>query len=136
MGKLLVLSFLVLVCFRGFNGCLEEERKALLALKEDFVEPLFHDDYDNSDDHSVLPSWINNPQSDCCQWERVTCNSTTGHVIELSLDKLRLCNPWEETISASWKISLFQPFEQLRILNLSFNCLPDWNTTTGILLYF
>ncbi|OMP01446.1 hypothetical protein COLO4_11877 [Corchorus olitorius] len=121
--NLLVLSFIILVFFEGCNGCLEEERKALLELKKAFVD---------DSHHSLLPSsWnIQDPESssDCCSWERVTCNSTTGHVIELSLHELKL----GEATSVNWnQISLFQKFEQLRVLNLSSNHLPNWNTTAG-----
>ncbi|OMO54432.1 hypothetical protein CCACVL1_27808 [Corchorus capsularis] len=123
---LLVLSLIALVFLEGCNGCLEEERKGLLELKKAFVN-----EYSND---SLLPSsWknIHDPEStttDCCSWERVTCNSTTGHVIELFLQELKL----GEATSGNWnQISLFQSFEQLGILNLSSNYLPDWNTTAG-----
>ncbi|OMP01415.1 hypothetical protein COLO4_11886 [Corchorus olitorius] len=112
MGKsLLVLSFIVLVFFDGHNGCLEEERKALLELKKAFV--------DDSDDSLLPSSWknIHDPESnsDCCSWERVTCNSTTGHVIELSLRHLKLGEAAIVKTSGNWsQISLFQSFQQLR----------------------
>ncbi|OMO54407.1 hypothetical protein CCACVL1_27813 [Corchorus capsularis] len=123
MGKyLLVLSFIVLVYIKGCNGCVDEERKALLELKKVFV--------DDSDDSLLPSSWnIHDPESDCCSWERVTCSSTTGHVIKLALHDLKLGEP----TSGNWnQISLFQSFEQLRILNLSSNYLPDWNTTADM----
>ncbi|OMP06469.1 hypothetical protein CCACVL1_01557 [Corchorus capsularis] len=128
MGKyLLVLSFIVLVYIKGCTGCLEEERKGLLELKKVFVD---------DSHHSLLPSsWnIHDPESssDCCSWERVTCNSTSGHVIELSLHDLKLGEAAIVKTSVNWsQISLFQSFEKLRILDLSSNRLPDWNTTAG-----
>ncbi|OMO54433.1 hypothetical protein CCACVL1_27809 [Corchorus capsularis] len=110
----------------GCNGCLEEERKALLELKKAFVD-------EHSNDSLLPSSWnIHDPESDCCSWERVTCNSTTGHVIELSLHHLKLGEAAIVNPSANWsQISLFLSFEQLRILDLSSNRLPDWNATAG-----
>ncbi|OMP01420.1 hypothetical protein COLO4_11893 [Corchorus olitorius] len=127
MGNWLLLSFILLFCIEGNNCCLEEERKALLELKKEFVHSFLGI-------NTVLTSWIDNPKNDCCFWERVTCNSTNGHVIELSLHSL-IQDEGEGVVlksSANWdQISLFQNFEHLRILNLSFNQLPDWNVTSG-----
>ncbi|KAH9699662.1 Receptor-like protein 13 [Citrus sinensis] len=62
--------------------------------------------------------WVNDENySDCCQWEGVECNDTTGRVIELDL---ALTRNWE---SAEWYMnaSLFTPFQQLESLDLSLN---------------
>ncbi|TKY66044.1 Receptor protein 12 [Spatholobus suberectus] len=50
------------------EGCWKEERKALLVL--------------NSRLGHLFP-WIDS--SDCCQWEQVECNTTTGRVAKLDL---------------------------------------------------
>ena len=49
----------------GYRSCLEKERKGLLEL--------------NAYVNSEFPyDWPNDTDSDCCQWERVKCNFTTG----------------------------------------------------------
>ncbi|XWS10797.1 hypothetical protein CRYUN_Cryun38cG0028700 [Craigia yunnanensis] len=70
-------------------------------------------------DDYLLPSWVEDPESDCCRWERVRCNSTTGRVIELSL------NGFEGEYLA-WNITLFLPFKELRSLDLSDNNIDGW----------
>jgi hypothetical protein len=77
--------------------------------------------------HALLPSWIDDKKSDCCGWERVTCNSTTAHVIKLSLYNLKEEDPYNNR----WllNVSLLVPFKELTTLNLSGNairgCLPN-----------
>jgi hypothetical protein len=75
---------LVLVHF-GINGCFgcwDQERTALLQLKAsmiNYTSNYFYDDY--------FLSWDSaNTESDCCDWERVKCNITTGSVIQLYLN--------------------------------------------------
>ncbi|WVY98928.1 hypothetical protein V8G54_031079 [Vigna mungo] len=52
-------------------GCIEEERQALVNIKESF-----------KDSSSRLSSWKG---SDCCQWKGVGCSNISGHVIKLDL---------------------------------------------------
>jgi hypothetical protein len=70
---------LVLVQF-GINGCFgcwEQERTALLQLEASMIN--YTDEYSN-----YFTSWDSaNKESDCCDWERVKCNITTGRVIGL-----------------------------------------------------
>ncbi|KAG2725035.1 hypothetical protein I3760_01G048600 [Carya illinoinensis] len=78
--------------------------------------------------------------SDCCGWEQVTCNSTTGHVIELSLNNLMQDPHCDDSYyfqderlkyEERWllNVSLLEPFKELRSLDLSCNamdgCIPD-----------
>ncbi|KAL1293962.1 hypothetical protein AAHE18_19G106800 [Arachis hypogaea] len=53
-------------------GCLEEERQALVMLKASFKDP-----------SSRLISW--EEKHDCCQWNGVSCDNVTGHVVKLDL---------------------------------------------------
>ncbi|XP_028087615.1 receptor-like protein EIX2 [Camellia sinensis] len=52
--------------------CMESERQALSAFKQDLVDP-----------SNRLYSW--EVEDDCCKWEGVVCNNLTGHVLELHL---------------------------------------------------
>ncbi|OMP01419.1 hypothetical protein COLO4_11892 [Corchorus olitorius] len=119
MGKgLLVLSLIVLVFIKGHNGCLEEERRALLELKKAIVESSSDEDDGNQSNDSLLPSWIYDPRSDCCLWERVTCNSTTGHVIELALHELVQTSAF--TNSTVKSLSALKSLESLSLRNNGF----------------
>ncbi|KAI4297592.1 hypothetical protein L6164_037477 [Bauhinia variegata] len=112
----LILTEVIVVQICGNNGCFQEEKIALLEYKE-FIK--FH----NYSIQSFLSSWVNDPSSDCCTWKRVTCNSSTGHVIHLSLDGSR--QEWARcyfAASLDLNLSMFQPLKELKSLNLSFNC--------------
>ncbi|KAI4299906.1 hypothetical protein L6164_033327 [Bauhinia variegata] len=108
--QLLFAVFVVQIC--GNNGCFQEEKIALLEYKE-FLK--FH----NNSVQFFISSWVNDPNSDCCTWKRVTCNSSTGHVIHLSLDGS--LQEWERCF-LDLNLSVFQPLKELKSLDLSFNC--------------
>ncbi|XP_054782615.1 receptor-like protein 1 [Prosopis cineraria] len=81
--------FLVLAHTLGIKCCVREEREALLNIKA-----YFHENYDDPLVDQRLSSWVTDPNSDCCTWERVTCH-------------------------ASSDFSLFQNFKELTSLNFS-----------------
>ncbi|KAI3773421.1 hypothetical protein L1987_47948 [Smallanthus sonchifolius] len=62
--------------------CIEEERKALLEIKTSLINS-----YGYEADVIVLPTWVDH--GECCDWERVKCNKTTGHVTTLLLKNLK-----------------------------------------------
>ena len=75
--------------------------------------------------------------SECCEWERVTCNSTTDHVTHLSLH-----NIWEiERVDCLYfmpwflNASLFDALKELRGLDLSLNAIGGWIEHKGMLIY-
>ena len=114
-----VMLLLVQSCIDGCFGCWEQERMALLRLKASINDP-------NSD---ILSSWNSvNKDSDCCDWERVACNITTGRVIQLSLD-----STWTKAYSYL-NASLFLPFEEIKYLNLSFNWFCGWIPNEGLFI--
>ena len=152
--KWLLWGLIVLVHLHGHRGCFEEERMGLLEIKEEFVRSTPNA---TIRDHLfpstvrvyILPSWVDDHKSECCEWERVTCNSTTGHVTHLSLH-----NIWEfdtklvEELNGyffvisnfkdmAWflNVSLFESFKELRSLDLSFNAIGGWIEHKGILIY-
>ncbi|KAL3714171.1 hypothetical protein ACJRO7_006156 [Eucalyptus globulus] len=79
--KVLVLVSLLLILDNAYvclcrNGnsssiCFEEERNALLQLRQSLSDP-----------SHVLPSWNG---EDCCRWIGVTCNRANGHVVKLQI---------------------------------------------------
>ncbi|XVF65716.1 hypothetical protein PTKIN_Ptkin09bG0272100 [Pterospermum kingtungense] len=108
-----MMSMLVLGA-RLSNGCLEQERLAFLQLKSFFK------------DLDALYWKKEEEGSDCCQWELVECNITTGRVISLSLDYT--LDPIEK-----WYLnaSLFLPFEELRSLYLNGNHIAGFMENEG-----
>ncbi|KAM4113349.1 hypothetical protein ACJW30_05G214000 [Castanea mollissima] len=99
----------------------------LLEIKEEFVRSTPNATIrDHLSPSWVLPSWVDDHKSECCEWERVACNSTTGHVTHLSLH-----NIWEfDEYFYIWRwflnASLFDTFKELRGLDLSFNGIGGW----------
>nr|XP_023871747.1 receptor-like protein EIX2 isoform X2 [Quercus suber] len=57
-------------------SCIEQERQALLKIKEDLI-----------DDYGHLYSWsAEEGLKDCCKWGGVRCSNQTGHIIMLNLN--------------------------------------------------
>jgi hypothetical protein len=99
-------------------GCLEEERIALLQLKDSLNYP----------NGTSLPSWMK-ADANCCSWELIECNSSTGRVTELGLGGV-----WNPELG-DWYLnaSLFLPFQQLNVLSLSNNRIAGWVEKKGLL---
>uniref|UniRef100_A0A3N7ERQ6 Leucine-rich repeat-containing N-terminal plant-type domain-containing protein n=1 Tax=Populus trichocarpa TaxID=3694 RepID=A0A3N7ERQ6_POPTR len=97
-------------------GCLDEERIALLQLKDSLNYP----------NGTSLPSWIK-ADAHCCSWERIECSSRTGRVTELYLEETRN----EEMGDWYLNTSLFLPFQQLNSLSLWGNRIAGWVEKKG-----
>ncbi|KAI9401103.1 hypothetical protein POPTR_001G065318v4 [Populus trichocarpa] len=100
--------FVTMVSLQGWLplGCLEEERIALLHLKDALNYP----------NGTSLPSWIKG-DAHCCDWESIICDSSTGRVTELDLEGVRDRELGDWYLNAS----LFLPFQQLNGLYLTAN---------------
>ena len=87
-------------------------------------------------DH-LLPSWVDDQKSECCEWERVTCNYTTGHVTHLSLHIIWEIEWVDYLYFMPWFLnaSLFDTFKELRGLDLSLNAIGGWIGHKGLLIY-
>ncbi|KAF3675989.1 putative DNA-directed RNA polymerase 3, chloroplastic-like [Capsicum annuum] len=84
--------------------CIENEKKALLKLKENLT-----------DSSGRLSSWID--QENCCQWHGVTCDNKTGSVVKLDLrNQLSRNNGLGGEINPS-----LLELKKLRYLDLSMN---------------
>ena len=120
---------LVLVHF-GMNGCFgcwEQKRIALLQYKASTI---------NNANEYYFSSWdLGNIESDCCKWERVKCNITTGRVIQLALNST--ISYWSGESGGGWyfNASLFLPFEELQYLDLSENYIRGWVPNEGTKVY-
>ncbi|XP_021298490.1 probable LRR receptor-like serine/threonine-protein kinase IRK [Herrania umbratica] len=98
-----------------------EERVSLLQFKA-YAKSSCPDNADH-----VLPSWVeDDPESDCCLWEGVTCANHTGHVIELLLVDIVGTSDCGDNKLSLLNISIFQPFKELKVLNLSNNWINGW----------
>ncbi|KAH9681774.1 Receptor-like protein 15 [Citrus sinensis] len=92
----------------GTEGCLEQERSALLRLKHDFFNDPFN-----------LENWVDDENhSDCCKWEGVECNTSTGRVKALYLSSKR---QFLYSTAGQLNASLLTPFQQLETLHLDSN---------------
>ncbi|XP_022885514.1 probable LRR receptor-like serine/threonine-protein kinase At4g36180 isoform X2 [Olea europaea var. sylvestris] len=124
MGSLpmncLLLAFTILLQINGFHGCIEEERRGLLEIKT-FFQLM------NGEAYTSLLSWIHGKESNCCNWERVICDPTTGRVVELDLTTLRIL---KSNDPQDLNVSLFFPFKEIRILDLTGNYLWTSANTT------
>ncbi|KAK3213060.1 hypothetical protein Dsin_017766 [Dipteronia sinensis] len=112
-----VVVFIIIVSLesRWSEGCLEQERFALLQLK-----PFFNLDWVEGDHNS-----------DCCQWDRVECNNdTTSRVISLDLSYTR---GWSDMGEWYLNASLFSPFQQLQTLDLYGNRIAGCVENEGLL---
>ena len=108
--------------FGSSSGCFPEEKASLLDIKAAYSN------------ESLLPSWVDDPKSNCCAWERVTCDSSSGHVIDLSLQNLRNRNVYlvcSDSARLNW--SLFLSIKELTSLDLSYNCFEDFIWKGGTL---
>ncbi|KVH75738.1 receptor-like protein 1 [Cynara cardunculus var. scolymus] len=128
---LILITILILMVCRIDGGCIEEERKVLLEIKTSLIDSNF------LDLNGFLLSWVDDGSigGECCDWERVTCNTTTGHVTNLTLrNMVGLPEQFYEDCKSIWplNVSVFLNFKELTSLNLSWNCLDNNIVNTGL----
>ncbi|XP_027930231.1 receptor-like protein 56 [Vigna unguiculata] len=104
MKKISVFTFWLILVLLGVlccEGCWKHEKEALANINSVY--------FDNN-----LP-WVDT--TDCCKWDRVECNSTTGRVVKLDLSY------GSDYHHGYWILnySHFLVFEDLKNLNLSSN---------------
>jgi len=119
MKKSSVLAFsliLVLVGVLCCEGCWKHEKEALININSVYF-------------HNKLP-WVHT--TDCCKWDRVECNSTSGRVV-----KLDLSNGIDYDLGY-WLLnySHFLVFEDMKNLNLSRNDISSCVETEGSIFFF
>ncbi|KAM4113355.1 hypothetical protein ACJW30_05G214600 [Castanea mollissima] len=110
---------------------------SLLEIKEEFVRS--NPTNMTIGDH-LLPSWVDEPDSECCEWERIICSSTTGHVSHLFLHNIRNLNTdhyhdshyyYHKDVVWFLNTSLFETFMELNNLDLSLNWIGGWVENEG-----
>ncbi|KAI8023028.1 Receptor-like protein 9a [Camellia lanceoleosa] len=112
----LVWLWVMLVLASECYGCLEHERIALLQLKASINHQ------NRNSKYAWEETWNGEATTDCCEWERVKCSTTTGRVMQLSLDSTIYLDTGDWYLNAS----MFLPFEELESLDLSYNHLAGW----------
>ncbi|GMP60358.1 hypothetical protein CsSME_00023259 [Camellia sinensis var. sinensis] len=103
--RLVWLWWVMLVLASECYGCLEHERIALLQLNALTNYP------NGSTLQSWLDAWKGEETTDCCQWGRVKCKTTTRRVIQLSLNYSRT-----HYDSGAWYLNDPTPFEELHLI--------------------
>ncbi|XP_075108901.1 cuscuta receptor 1 [Nicotiana tabacum] len=103
------------------NGCLDEERSALLELQADMM----------SSNGGTLYVWAGYNESgfvDYCSWPGVKCSLATGRVIKLDLIQATYgsMDGW------NFNASLFLPFKSLQVLHLSAYSITGGTKIEGI----
>ncbi|XP_049347914.1 receptor-like protein Cf-9 [Solanum verrucosum] len=92
--------------------CPKEQALSLLQFKNMFTIDPYAYSFEGVQSYPKTLSW--NKNSDCCSWDGVYCDETTGQVIELNLNCSRLQGKFHSNSS------LFQ-LSNLKRLNLSYN---------------
>nr|BAF98595.1 CM0545.400.nc [Lotus japonicus] len=96
-----------------FALCNHHDNSALLLFKNSFVvNPPIEDSFSCSTYSPKTESWTNN--TDCCEWDGVTCDTMSGHVVGLDLT----CSHLRGEIHPN--STIFQ-LRHLQKLNLAYN---------------
>ena len=130
---LLLVIFVVLVQTLVIKCCVREEREALLNIKAYLLVGYNNDPLVDK----RLSSWVTDPNSDCCTWDRIKCHVSSGRVSEISLQALNY-RPSDEFglsrhnyASVSIDFSMFQNFMEVTSLNFSQGQFQSLENTAG-----
>ncbi|XP_019169557.1 PREDICTED: probable LRR receptor-like serine/threonine-protein kinase At4g36180 [Ipomoea nil] len=105
------------VLLHGSGGCEEEERSALLRLRDALNYP---------NRTTALSSWGDDEEEmNCCKWESVKCDQSNHHVTQLSLEYIRPDFPVPDHFFLN--ASLFLPFRELQNLSLHSNSIRGFH---------
>ncbi|KAL2316974.1 hypothetical protein Fmac_030850 [Flemingia macrophylla] len=122
----LLLLYLASYAF-SYSFCNHHDSSALLQFKYSFALNTSHDDFYwwplSSYFSSKTESWKNG--SDCCEWEGVTCDTISGHVIALDLS----CSNLQGHLHPN--TTLFS-LTHLQQLNLAYNDFSGSSIPSGI----
>ena len=110
MGQNLIWVMILLGQIHGYKSCIQKERMALLEIKKHMIAVA-----KEGESNFVFPTWTNDTKSDCCRWEEVKCNRSSGRVTVISFGLMYMKE------SSLLNLSLLHPFEDVRILDLGWN---------------
>ncbi|CDY45602.1 BnaA04g14690D [Brassica napus] len=114
-GHYLIWVMLLLWQIHGYKSCILKERKALLELKDYLISK--KPDLEYGEAIPVLSNyetWTNDTKSDCCRWNGIKCNRTSGRVIGLSVGSVYFREP-----NSLLNLTFLHPFDAVQSLNLS-----------------
>ncbi|KAL0731763.1 hypothetical protein Bca4012_027857 [Brassica carinata] len=106
MGQNLIWVIILLGQIHGYKSCIQKERSALFELKKYMISIV-----EEGKSNSVLPTWTNDTKSDCCRWEEVKCNRSSGRVTEIAFGFMYVKE------NSLLNLSLLHPFEEVRSLD-------------------
>ncbi|CAH8334646.1 unnamed protein product [Eruca vesicaria subsp. sativa] len=110
MGQNLIWVMILLGQLHGYKSCIQKERSALFEVKKYMISVA-----KEGKSNFVYPTWTNDTKSDCCRWEDVKCNRSSGRVIEISFGHMYTKE------NSFLNLSLLHPFEEVRSLDLSWS---------------
>ncbi|XP_035845623.1 receptor-like protein 14 isoform X6 [Helianthus annuus] len=130
---LMMLLFSLVGWIQGIH--IEDDRKALLEIKASLREASNFFDVDN-----LLPTWSDQGSTGgkYCEWERIKCDATSGHVTDLSLSNIFSLEDYHferyRLRGMIWplNVSLFLHFKELRKLDLSWSYIGNTFISTGL----
>ncbi|PWA43345.1 Leucine-rich repeat-containing protein [Artemisia annua] len=125
-------SFAPTASFYGYRGhkCSQEQSEALLLFKHNLSSFNYPSDDCGSINHPIMMSW--NTSTDCCNWDGVTCDHSTGDVIRLNLQ----CGMLQGTIHPDSSLFNLTHLTHLYLSGNSLNgTLPSWLFTSPSLQY-
>ncbi|KAK1288159.1 hypothetical protein QJS10_CPB19g01255 [Acorus calamus] len=108
---LLIGCVIICWCCVDVNGCVEEERRALLDIKHS-LDSVGYDPF-------MLENWVGG--GDCCNWTGVECDAYRAvSKIDLSFVRLGFSQEWYPNAS------LFGQFTELKEIDLYYNGIAGW----------
>ncbi|XP_035845604.1 receptor like protein 21 isoform X1 [Helianthus annuus] len=126
-SPLLIFMLLLIFMVGRMQGrvCIEDERKALLEIKASIHELAYRFNIGN-----LLATWVDHgvASGECCDWERIKCDKTTGYITHLSLGNIlslefEVDEYYDKDPIPLWQLNFshFLHFKELKSLDLSWN---------------
>jgi hypothetical protein len=106
LDTMIMVVFTLQAMFYMVFACVAEERIALMHIRSLFLE---------SNSSILPPSWFQS--EDCCSWDRIKCSHNSAQVSHMNLSILRQPSAEDWTLD----LTIFSPFHDLKVLDLSYN---------------
>ncbi|TXG67666.1 hypothetical protein EZV62_008941 [Acer yangbiense] len=99
------------------NLCSHGQSSALLQFKQHYSFVKSDSDDDSCHTQLHFPKMYSEEDTDCCSWDRVTCDMVTGHVIALNLS----CSWLYGVIPSNSSLSLLSHLQKFNLAYNDFN---------------